>query len=227
MLKFKMIIKIVILLLLIEMLEACKTELNPGPPPLPSSPASLSPSTRINLQGIWNTDCKAVPVDNRYGFIKTLTITGDILREKSTYYLDDSCLMPALSGTVISRIKIGSVQNKGESDEFINFDITPFKIEQTLLLSAFVDWFNVSLGTGSLLGLYSNYGLYDWNLNVTKDISKFALAQKRFGFNVLDRDIYQIQVNKLFRGDKKGDLDPDGRPTTLEKIYANFTKPNL
>ncbi|MCK5818574.1 MAG: hypothetical protein KAH18_04840 [Psychromonas sp.] len=190
---------------------------------------------QVGLLGDWNTGCEESTGVNGYPkgyhYLKNYHITNDKITETIHFYPDPATgyafcanVDLALFVEYFEDIKLGLSTIDGSDDQHININITKTKV----ILAPFNDDMTKLLNSGTYLAnVFSGYGM-TWTKFEPGDVTGKEDANKRFNIGTMVPDIFQISemtvngqtVTVLKMGDKQGDLDQNGRPIMLEKIYA-------
>ncbi|MCK5818905.1 MAG: hypothetical protein KAH18_06550 [Psychromonas sp.] len=194
------------------------------------------------LLGEWATGCLVSFGDRKgypmgYHYIKrtyfessTLTVIfalfDDHMKGGSTCS-SDSVSMVAL---YFADYTLGKVINKGSNDEYRTINITNTAVDLAPMDPLTTDMFVVGRSLGVI---YSAYGM-QWKIAQKQDVTGKENANKLLDIGYMVPDIYQISkmnvngktINVLKTGYKRGKLDQDGRPMTLDSIYSAFIKSN-
>ncbi|MCK5818541.1 MAG: hypothetical protein KAH18_04660 [Psychromonas sp.] len=199
-------------------LVACGKHKSPSPvtPVTPDTPVTPVIPIPAALKGTWAYKCVAeTDTDNPSSFVKEKqTYNGSTVIMSDTSYSDPACQQPLVNITMTGTFKLGEIVNKGSQDEHTKIDRTSKTVVVTIQNPETVGLANA----GELPSL--EFGITDWKLNEPKDLTQNKLARKYYDVGDTDLNIFKIHTNKLFEGDLGGDLDPTGRPTTLNKVGA-------
>jgi len=210
------------------LLTACEKRAQEKTPPTVPPPGELI--------GTWRTACTK---NNRVNalFIETFTFTGNKMTDKIEAFskLDDAKLNPTCNSSlrlweaeITTNVTLGPTITPGTSTEHTKIDVTTTKLRFKPKIDSVVDFLNTSSDQVDNDKGYTGYGQTDWVLNEWKDITDIPAARTNYRIGTMTPDIFQVsskqingQTQKILTwGDKRGNVDRDKRPVTLETRYA-------
>jgi hypothetical protein len=192
--------------------------------------ATITPK-EAGLTGQWSMKCEQSKTVYGYHYKKVFTFEKNSLQTTLGYYKDttkggETCRSQALGflATFNSYIVLGKTTSPGTRDEHTDMNINTTRVRLAPMDDEHLADFN---RPGWNAGVYSGFGQTDWKKNDLKNISNVPAAIIEFHIGTSLPDIFQISrdpndLRILKMGDKLGNLDQDGRPLMLEKIYATF-----
>ena len=235
--KHKNKFKLVLFCMAVLALAACKGNQKYANSVPPSPSPSPSPE-KAGILGLWSTACEEGTgvrgEPSGYHYTKKYYFINDHKVEVVyRFYRDDpkpantcSDSENALLVNSIANYTLGNVIDKGSIDEHTNINITNknviFLPKKLYIAKIFNDG-------GDIGEIYSGYGL-NWRKDFGSSILGQPNANKIFSIGAMAPDILQVSnlkvngqtIKVLKTGDKQGNLDADGRPLALNKIYAKF-----
>jgi len=236
--KMKNKLKFILFLMGMIMLTACRKnedegKAQPGPPSPPPPPARIIPIPKIP-NGKWVTKCLPSETLKDYYYVKTLRFKDNKL-ETDIDYFEPTTATPktnkcaqqskAFNADFQTETVLGKVIDPWAEDQHTDIDITAKKVELTPTSGKYVINFNTP---GWSIGIYSGFGETNWSIDTKKDVSSIPAAKQSFNIGKPLPDIFQVSLDPknhkiLKMGDKKGNLDPDGRPMSLDdKVIARY-----
>ncbi|MCK5818594.1 MAG: hypothetical protein KAH18_04940 [Psychromonas sp.] len=181
-------------------------------------PLLLTPQ---NIKGVWMQNCKTDP-SGLFKFTKKFIYTTNKLDYVLTYYsirAEDKgvCATEEYKIEITSDIVFNEVINKGSENEQTKIDMTANKAVVTILSPALVTTINTATQYVRKNTYNDNFGLniIHWVIDQPRDLTIEYIRDKIFGLGVPELDIYHVSGDKLYFGDKNGNLDSDNRPMTL------------
>ena len=214
-------LKLATFFMVILVLTACKNNL-------------LRPTPKeAGLIGQWSMECETSTTVPGYHYKKVFTFDKKARQTTIGYYKDTTeggkmCSSSAVSFLAIfnSDLVLGKTTSPGTSDEHTNININTTRVKLAPMDDEHLADFNSDSWSA---GPYSGFGQTNWHKGDLKNVSKVLDAITAFHIGESLPDIFQISRSPnderiLKMGDKQGDLDQDGRPLTLEQIYATFDR---
>lgn len=204
--------------------------LPPTPPPVPVSP---SPK-QAGIVGQWIIQCAISKDAPGYYYRELFSIDGYTMQTKITYYKmgvpgSETCTPKTASfmAQFDANFVLGKITDPGSFDQLTDISITKNKVQITPMDPIDVQRFNDPQWNA---GVYTGFGKTNWQLWAQKDVTALSEAIKDFHIGTALPNIFQISpylkipdMIMLRMGDKDGNLDPDGRPMSLDnKAIALF-----